>query len=252
MRSAEEVRDWMMTRVGTIVRRPSGFTRCGQDTQTILMELLGCLLYQDGLEPPSPSYGKYGQLGIAGAFDKTFSPGRYQSEVASILAETIHIAGYLPLPHTLTLTPEAMTQLAATAHEQLEGVDLRRSDVEAIIGPPSLVIGDDRVACYAPADRRPGWIYLDYVTERISSYEPGKGRMRHEILHEQDPLVRSIRLPAPTWEDGLVLSLYGKDLRWGTGWWIHHPSPKANPTTDAIATQLRIIQHQDPSQAGSS
>lgn len=244
------MRDWMIARVGAIVRRPSGFTLCGQDTQTILLTLLEGLHYQDGLDRPNRTYGKYGQLGISGAFESTFKPGRYQDEVASILAETIHLAGYLPLGHTLP--QDAMTRITATARDQFEGVDLRRSEVEAIIGQPSLMIGDDRVGCYAPADCQPGWIYFDYVTERISSYEPGEGRMRHEVLHEDDPLVRSIRLPAPTWEDGLVLSLYGKVLRWGTGWWIHHPSPKTDPATAAIAAQLRTIQHRDPSQADNS
>lgn len=49
------------------------------------------------------------------------------------------------------------------------------------------------------------------------------GAGTYESLAEVDPLVRSIRIPAADFESGLVLTLYGKVLRWGAGWWIHQP-----------------------------
>lgn len=48
---------------------------------------------------------------------------------------------------------------------------------------------------------------------------------------DEDPLVRAFRLPAENFESGLYLTLYGKVLRWGPGWWIHIQTvmPRRNP-----------------------
>lgn len=64
---------------------------------------------------------------------------------------------------------------------------------------------------------------------------------------DADPLVRDIRTPAAGFEDGLVLTLYGKVLRWGPGWWIHQPGETATDEQKAIAEQLRNIEADDPS-----
>jgi hypothetical protein len=57
----------------------------------------------------------------------------------------------------------------------------------------------------------------------ITRYQPGHGRYAAD--KDTDPLVRSLRLSGQPFEDGLILSLYGKVLRWGPSWWIDHPDP---------------------------
>jgi hypothetical protein len=59
--------------------------------------------------------------------------------------------------------------------------------------------------------------------------------------------VRSVQQPAPDLESGLILTLLGKVLRWGPGWWLEHPSKLTDE--HAIAAQLRDIEATDPSQA---
>ncbi|MEV6427222.1 hypothetical protein [Nocardia sp. NPDC051463] len=74
---------------------------------------------------------------------------------------------------------------------------------------------------------------------------PGKGRFDGGF--DLDPLVRDIRVPAADFEEGLVLTLYGKVLRWGPGSWIHQPSETRTGEQGAIAAQLRRIEIADPS-----
>ncbi|MER7450293.1 hypothetical protein ABTW96_08390 [Nocardia beijingensis] len=44
------------------------------------------------------------------------------------------------------------------------------------------------------------------------------------------------------------MTLYGRVLRWGPGWWIHHPSETQTDEQAAIAAQLQQIESADPSQ----
>ncbi|GLW98891.1 hypothetical protein Misp02_29780 [Microtetraspora sp. NBRC 16547] len=98
--------------------------------------------------------------------------------------------------------------------------------------------------CYASAGSG-GWVFFDCFAESQAAYVPGDGR--YEYSADEDPLVRDVRIPADDFESGLILTLYGKVLRWGPGWWIHHPQAGASPTTQAIAAQLRDIEAGDPS-----
>jgi hypothetical protein len=45
-----------------------------------------------------------------------------------------------------------------------------------------------------------------------------------------------------------VLTLFGKVLRGGPGWWLEHPEGLSE-TKQAIAAQLRGIESRDPSQS---
>ena len=136
------------------------------------------------------------------------------------------------------LTPDNLRQ-------RFDGKDLRRSEVEAQLGPPSLV-ADNRTLCYAPADGA-GWVFVDcYAEPTPGRYVPGKGT--YESERDDDPLVRCIRHPAADFESGLILTLYGKVLRWGPGWWLEHAAGLSDEQR-AIAMQLRGIEAEDPSQS---
>jgi hypothetical protein len=135
--------------------------------------------------------------------------------------------------------------LTTAVHDRFGDSDVRRSEIVAEFGEPSLVV-DRRVLCYVPTEST-GWAFVDCWAESQTSYAPGKGSF--EVNVDEDPLVREFRLPAEDFESGLYLTLYGKVLRWGPGWWIHHPGRDASPESQAIATQLRQIQADDPSQS---
>lgn len=99
--------------------------------------------------------------------------------------------------------------------------------------------------CYAP-DNGTAWVFIDCFAEPVRRYDPGSGTYTFEPDH--DPLVRCVRQPAKTFEAGLILTIYGKMLRWGSGWWIHHPD-HLSPEQQAIAAQLRDVEARDPSTA---
>lgn len=97
----------------------------------------------------------YGKLGVAGPFIALFGNDRScVAEVASVFAEQFHRLGYVPVERLLDTGEWDL--LTAGIQDQSDGRDLRRSEVEASFGPPSLVV-DNRVLCYAPADMH-GWV----------------------------------------------------------------------------------------------
>jgi hypothetical protein len=187
----------------------------------------------------------YGKLGVVGPFVAMFGKdGRYLAEVASVWAEQAYRLGYLTVDRLLEAdewAPLARDRL----RERFDGKDVRRSDVEAEYGAPSLV-ADKRTLCYAPADGT-GWVFIDCYSEPAGlRYVPGKGT--YDAERDDDPLVRSVRYPAATFESGLILTLYGKVLRWGPGWWLEQPAGLSDEQR-AIALQLRGVEVVDPSQS---
>lgn len=215
------------------------------DTQ--LRELLADLCFLDERESDCESVHDviqgYGKLGVVGPFVALFGKGgNYVAEVASVWAEQLHRLGYLPVDRVLDAA--AWARLTAELCERFDGKDMRRSEVESAFGPPSIV-ADKRVLCYAPADGS-GWVFIDCYTEWTSRYVAGKGRYDGE--RDDDPHVRSVRRPAADFESGLILTLYGKVLRWGPGWWLEHAAGLSDEQR-VIAAQLRGIEAADPSQA---
>ncbi|MEV0157228.1 hypothetical protein AB0H57_26355 [Micromonospora sp. NPDC050686] len=185
----------------------------------------------------------YGRLGVAGPFIALFGTEHdCRAEVASVFAEQFHALGYLQAERLVD--PAEFKRLTASLRERFDGRDVRRSEVEAAYGSSSLVV-DKRVLCYAPADRS-GWVFFDCFTECRSDYVPGAGRYEGRV--GEDPLVRAVRRPATDFEAGLILTLYGKVLRWGPGWWLHQPEGLPDEQR-AIAAQLRHIESADPSQS---
>ena len=103
-----------------------------------------------------------------------------------------------------------------------------------------------RVASFAPMDASSGWVHLDFASERTSAYDHVTGRV---VDRTGEDLLRDIRLPTEQFLDGLVLTNYGRHLRWGPGSWIDQPPHRdSTPQQRAIAEQLRLIRDNDPSQ----
>ncbi len=220
----------------------------GSELDIQLSMLINDLCWLDGGDPESALRDVrswYGKLGVVGPFVAMFGKdGRYLAEVASVWAEQAHRLGYLTVDRVLDaeerklLTPERL-------HERFDGKDARRSEVEAQYGTPSL-IADTRTLCYAPADAT-GWVFIDcYPEPTRGRYVPGEGGYQYD--RDGDPLVRSVRHQGATFETGLILTLYGKVLRWGPGWWIEQPTGLSSEQR-AIAAQLHSIETADPSQS---
>lgn len=187
---------------------------------------------------------RYGKLGVVGPFVVLIGKdSHYIDEVASVWAEQLHRLGYLQVGRLLDT--QEWGRLMAALKDRFDGKDVRRSEVQNYFGPPSIVAGR-RVLCYAPDDGS-GWVFFDCYTESSVRYVAGAGHYTGE--RDDDPLVRSVRHPAPDFESGLILTLYGKVLRWGPGWWLEHASSDLTDEKRAIAAQLRDIEAADPSQA---
>jgi hypothetical protein len=185
---------------------------------------------------------EYGKLGVAGPFIAMFGKDRNcVAEVASVFAEQFHRLGYLSAERLLGAGE--WDRLSSSVRERFDGHDVRHSEVVSGFGSPSLIV-DNRVLCYAPADMS-GWIFVDCFAEYHHEYVPGAGR--YEGRRNDDPLVRAVRRPAGDFESGLTLTMYGKVLRWGPGWWLEH-SAGLSDEQQAIAAQLRMVESGDPSQ----
>lgn len=244
MRSAEELRDRWLDLVTKVFARVGMYASTGSEMQLYAANLLGNLCFlderEDEFRAATDELGKYGKFGVHGPFTAIFgAERRCVPEVASVYAELFHRFGYLSVDRLLTADEWAPF---ADMRDWVADRDIRRGEVEAAFGTPSLVV-DKQVLCYVPADGS-GWVFVDCWDERTPRYQPGQGSF--DVPVETDPLVRDIRVPADTFEDGLVLTLFGRVLRWGPGWWIHHPGHDTSPTTAAVAAQLRQIEADDP------
>ena len=216
------------------------------DVETGLGTLIHDIAFIDGrADEPSAMNNKlrkYGKSGIAGAFAAVFGDaGRYHGECAALLAQEAYRMGYLDVQRPLT---KEECQQFTDLRERYEEVDVTRSEVIATFGEPSLAVDD--VICYAPSDRNQEWTFFDFAKQSISRYEKGRGALTHE--RDDDPLLRDVRIPAPTFEGSLILTRYGKFLRWGPQWWIRQqPVKEAGPP--GVREQLRAIEEADPSES---
>jgi hypothetical protein len=227
------------------------YARDGREMETVAEQLLRDLCFLDGRdgewEQAREWLSGFGKLGVHGPFAAMFGPDDGSAEVASVYAEVFHQLGYLDVEHSPST--EAVLHGRAWRGElrtRYEDQDILRSEVEEAFGAPSLVIAK-RVLCYAGPTRGARWVSFGCGPRTHQVYEPGKGSYRGS--QDPDPLVRSIRVSGDDFETGLILTLYGKVLRWGLGWWIHHPSVSVSESSRAIADQLKQIEADDPSQA---
>lgn len=229
--------------------RPGAWARDGPEMETVAATLLRELCFVDERDRDHDEVRRvlngFGELGVHGPFTALF--GRKHNcaaEVASVFAEQFHRLGYLAVDRVLD--PVDWGRLLTGLADRFTERDVRRSEVIAEFGPPSLVL-DKRVLCYATADPSAGWVFVDCFDLPRTEYEPGAGRYRYR--REDDPLVRDVRRPAESFERGLILTLFGSVLRRGPGWWIHHPGDNVSDQQQEIAAQLREIEACDPSQS---
>ena len=226
------------------------YASTGQEMQLLATRLLDDLCFLDDrdadCEMAEQRVHSYGKLGVAGAFEAMFGRPGCQAEVAGVYAEIFHRLGYLTVDHTIGHS--GWSELTGGLRDRFEDRDVRRSEAQTLLGSPSLIIDHGTVLCYAANDPAVGWLFVDSPAVHVRRYEAGHGRYTAD--KDTDPLVRSLRMSSQPFEDGLILTLYGKVLRWGPGWWIDHPSASQTPEQQAIARQLRQIRDADPSQQG--
>lgn len=186
----------------------------------------------------------YGKCGVVGPFEALFEAKDCQAEVASVFAEVFHRLGYLPV--TSLVGGDRWREMTAGLRDRFEDRDVTQDEARGLLGEPSLVV-DRKVLCYAPANPDAGWLFVDCRADPVRRYEVGRGC--YTSAGGGELLVRSVRLSGQDFESGLVLTLYGKTLRWGPGWWIDHPGPGQPADRAAIAAQLREIRDADPSRS---
>ncbi|GAA3119908.1 hypothetical protein GCM10010466_08440 [Planomonospora alba] len=246
MRSATELRQRWLETIPRVMARTRMYARDGREMETVGRTLLENLCFVDERDDDFAAVGgmfagRYGEFGVHGPFAAMFGRDRgCVEEVASVYAEQFHRLGYLEVGRVLG--ESAWNALIGEVRGRFGERDMRRDEVEAAFGAPGLVVGG-RVLCYVSAAGE--WAFFDCWDEPVQRYVPGRGT--YESVSEGAPLVRSVRVPADDVEGGLVLTLYGKVLRWGTGWWIHHPGADAAEESLAIAAQLRAVEAADPS-----
>ena len=224
--------------------RPSMWAGDGSSFQVLAELLLDDLSYLDDrsedYQAAKLQLKRYGERGLVGPFKAIFGEaGSYVSEVASVLAEVFCRLGYLP--SVMPINDRSLDELAAQV-SAFDGVDFRQSAIEAILGPPSFRAGHD-TWCYVVAEPTAPWLFLDFGRDSVLQYQAGRGTY-DDIEWKADPLLRDVRLPRSDFEAGLILTLYGKVHRWGTGWWIERPGSGAPA---GVAEQLREIADRDPS-----
>ncbi len=239
MRTNEELKRRWVAKAQGLVTGHSISTGTGKAAELLLSTLMEDLCYLDDRDGDfrritDELNERYGQAGINGLFKSVFDREQCQAEVAAVYAEAFCRLGYVQPVHMLS--PGHWADLANSLPALFDEHDMRLSEAEAKLGRPSGVV-DDRILCYASSNRDAGWIFVEGHDVITRSYDVSAGR--NKTAFDPDPLVRSVRRSAADFEEGLVMTPYGKLLRWGEGWWIDHPSPDWPAETLAIAAQLR-------------
>jgi hypothetical protein len=250
MRSADEIRERKLGELQTMIRSSGMWAGDGRSMQTIAQSALEDLAFIDGrsIDYPALCGGLqfYGKLGVVGAFDAVFGAEcSYVAEVASVFAQLGVALGYIEPDRRLVELE--WRSLTSRARDTFEDADVRLSEVLSQLGEPSLVV-DKRVLCYAGQSAR-DWIAFDCWEPPITRYRVADEGWRGGVHSEwvDDPLLRDVRVPADTFADSLVLTTYGKVLRWGPGWWLDHAAKTDAP--EGVGDQLREIRSDDPSQS---
>ncbi len=248
MRSAEELRNRWLELIPHLTARPSMYASLGGEMDLAAGTLLSDLCFLDDRDEDYEKIRedlrrRYGKRGVAGPFAAMFGLDQCQAEVAAVYSEVFSRLGYLDVEPKVS--PDRWAEMIASLPVLIEGRDLRLSEAEQKLGRASLVV-DRRILCYASSRPSDGWVFVEAQAEITRRYDPQAGH--YQADRDRDPVVRSVRLSARGFENGLILSRYGKNLRWGEGWWLEHPERSATPESLAIAAQLRELRDADPSE----
>lgn len=249
MRSAEELRARWLDLIELVMKRTGMYAATGSEMQLLARRLLMDLCFLEDRDADaerewSRLLRTYGKRGVVGPFEALFESGRCQAEVASVFAEVFHRLGYLSVGSMVS--GDWWQKMTAGVRGLFEDRDVTQDEAMGLLGEPSLVI-DRKVLCYVPEDPAAGWLFIDCHAEQVRRYDVGRGR--YTAADGSELLVRSVRLSGQDFESGLILTLYGKTLRWGPGWWIDHPGQGQPADKAAIAAQLREVRAADPSQS---
>jgi hypothetical protein len=252
VRSINEIRQAKLDELKHMVRRPDMWAGDGRSAQTLIQGAIGDLCFIDEREAEYSAkcdvLYRYGKLGVAGAFRAVFGETcNYTAEVASVFTEIACSLSYLEPARRLSAVE--WQSLIASIHDKFEEVDVRRSVVLEQIGEPSFDVGT-RVLCYAGPSNG-DWVAFDCWEETASKYIVEDGYLKHGFFaqREEDPLLRCVRIPADSFNESLVMTIYGKVLRWGPGWWLDTEPACDTEIPDGIREQLQDIDKGDPSQS---
>jgi hypothetical protein len=252
MRSVHEIRQAKLDELKHMVRRPEAWAGDGRAAQTLFQGTIGDLCFIDEREAEYSAecevLYRYGKLGVAGAFRAVFGETcNYSAEVASVFTEIACALRYLEPARRLSVFE--WRQLIANLHDKFEEVDVRRSAVLEQVGEPSFVVGN-RVLCYAGPSTG-NWVAFDCWEETTSRYIVEDGHFQHGFFpqREEDPLLRCVRVPADSFNQSLIMTIYGKVLRWGPGWWLDTEPARNTDTPEGIREELQDIDSGDPSQS---
>jgi hypothetical protein len=252
VRSITEVRQAKLDELSHLIQRPELWALDGRSIQTLIQGAIEDLCFIDEREAEYSAkcevLYRYGKLGVAGAFQAVFGETcNYTAEVASVFAEMASSLEYLK--PVRQLSSSEWDALTSTIRDTFEEVDLRRSAVLEAVGEPSFDIGQ-RVLCYAGPSVG-DWVAFDCWEETTSKYIVQDGHFQQGFFgqREEDPLLRCVRIPADSFNESLIMTIYGKVLRWGPGWWINTEPARETGTPASIREQLQDIDKGDPSQS---
>lgn len=247
MTSLEAVRASLMETVDGLLTRPGMWASSGGEAETLTLHVLALLDLIDGRDgrPVTDERRRHGKLGFTGPFSALFGEGRhgYRAEAVSIAAQLFALQGvWQP---RVVVPAEDWDALVGSLRDRFDERDARRSAVREAHGEPShtVELGTSAIDAYMREGDPSAWVFFDFWREPFTG-------PYGEALPEPipDPWLRDVRHPAPRWADGLVLTAFGKHLRWGPGWWMHHAT-RQDPERAEIAAQLREIDDDDPSQS---
>ncbi|HEX8104232.1 MAG TPA: hypothetical protein VF533_16565 [Solirubrobacteraceae bacterium] len=254
MAPVDRVKQALLGHVNHLLERPGMMAVTGREAEVLLFVLLGLLETADdreidGLEGLRLRHGRRGYTGPFAALfgDRT----TYRAEVVSIAAQACAMGGYF-VPEA-TVAAEDWTSVVERFGGPLEDTDVRRSVLGADHGPPSFTVRDSEGRWDAVVDgfMRDGdpssWVFFDYWEENDRGRYRPIGAPSAPWVHPEDGWLRDVRLPSERWEDGLVLTAFGKFLRWGHGWTLYHAKEDRFP--EGVADQLRGFDDADPSRS---
>jgi hypothetical protein len=217
------------------------------------LEILGFGLLSDLAElndRPWPTWvsefkHSFGQSGIWGAFNNTFArfgPGYFADEVTSVIAD---VAARLDLarPTGRYLTEAEAEGFTDHLRDLWLDRDVGMGEALTVLPEPTARIGK-RIVCFVTPTGL--WYHLDFEAERLKFYDRERG---DQNMRDNELLLRNIRVPAPTFDQSLILTMYGRYRRWGPASWIDQPPRRDDkPDNAAIAAKLRAVRDRDPSQ----
>jgi hypothetical protein len=236
----------------SMVTRPGMYASGPEGIATLVWYLMFELCFLEAREvEASQKWNRllsiYGKTGPAGALGMLLQiehtpPVRMAAAeaVVAVYAEAFHALGHFEVERTMS--EKEWRAFERFVRDHVRNKDLRRSELLAAVGPPSAVAGgrSAQVLCFASAH---GWAFVDFCDFSTPQYAPGTGDFRYP--HDEDPLVFAVRMPAENFERGLNLTLVGRVITRGVGWWIEQ-SELFDQKAQAIAGQLKEVDAQEP------